>query len=131
MVPWLLRYITVRMNQLPVSTTVGRVSPREVVTGIKTDYDRDMSLEFGSYCQVYQPKRNNELEPRTVGCIALCPKLNSTGSVIFLNLNTLEVIHRGKWYELPVPQELVNRMERMCHKYGKLRAEDIKLDGMQ
>ena len=64
-------------------------SPREVFTGIKTDFNRDFKVSFGEYVQAHvAPVPSNGPEGRTVAAIALCGTGNSKGSVRFYDVKT-------------------------------------------
>jgi hypothetical protein len=70
-------FVVSRLNMFPSSEHRDGVSPRELYTGIKPNYDREVrKLSFGEYTQAYEDLDNNTNLPRkrTRGCIALFSK---------------------------------------------------------
>jgi hypothetical protein len=67
-----------------------------------------------NFRQVHDDRQQtNTMEPRTTGAINLGPTGNIQGAHKFLSLSTGEVIVRRKWTELPVPSEVLLRMEEL------------------
>ena len=93
LIKYLLYYVVSRLNLIPSSTSASRISPREIFTGRKADYNHDLRITFGEYCQVNEPDDigKNGLKSRTIGAIALVPTGNLQGSVRFLSLSTGQV----------------------------------------
>ncbi len=70
-------------------------------------------LPFGAYAQVHDdPQITNNMEPRTTRAINLGPS-NMQGGHKFLSLATGDIITRRKWTELPVPSEVILRLEEL------------------
>ena len=87
-------------------------SPREIVTGLSTDYKRDCKVDIGSYVEASADATvTNDNTERTRSCIALGPVGNRQGSVKS-RLNVLtssrEKLHRRTVTQLPWP--LDNRL---------------------
>jgi hypothetical protein len=77
------------------------------------DYKAICKLPFGAHVQVHEdPQITNTLEPKTTGGINLGP-CNMQGGHKFLNLATGEVMVHRKWTELPVPSEVILRLEEL------------------
>ncbi len=103
---------TLWINAFPpkggVSTTL---SPRNILTGIQFDFNKHCKLPFGSYVQAHQePSPSNTQTARTVGAICLGPTGNIQGAYKFLNLRTGKRIIRRRWTSLPMPQEVIDRV---------------------
>ena len=113
---WLVSFCVSRLNLLPSGVTDSMVVPREAFTGRKTDYERDLRVEFGEYVQAIDATitKTNSTEPRTQGAIALCPTGNLAGSVRFFCLETGGIITRDHWTSLPMPREVVNYMNALA-----------------
>jgi hypothetical protein len=60
--------------------------PLECLIGRKLDFNVDLRVAFGDYCQVHCADMDNSLEQRTSGAIALLPSHNLRGSVTFFDL---------------------------------------------
>jgi hypothetical protein len=93
------------------STNLG---PRNIMTGIQFDNNKHCQLQFGSYAQAHQePDPTNAQAARTVGAICLGPTGNMQGSYKFLNLRTGKRITRRRWTLLPMPQEVIERVNQL------------------
>jgi hypothetical protein len=85
-----------------------------VLGGQHLDYKMLCRLPFGAYVQVHDDRLiNNDLEPRTIGAINLGPTGNIQGPHRFMSLVTGEIIVRRTWTELPIPSEVLIRMEEL------------------
>jgi hypothetical protein len=77
----------------------------------KLDYKTMCQLPFSAYTQVHDDLEvTNTMESRTTGAINLRPTGNIQGSHKFLSLNTGGIIIRRNWTELPVPSDVINRL---------------------
>jgi hypothetical protein len=86
-----------------VSTTL---SPRTINTGTKFDFN-----QHREYVQVHEENLpTNSLQARTVGAICLGPCGNLQGGYLFYNLRTGKKITRRKWTTLPMPREVIDRV---------------------
>jgi hypothetical protein len=90
-----------------VSTTL---SPETIVTGRGKPDFRTMTLEFGTYVQVYDGT-SNDTKSRTLGAIALNPTGNSSGDFYFMSLTTGQRIHRRSWTVLPISDLVISRVD--------------------
>jgi hypothetical protein len=64
-----IAFVTHNLNLLAHSHSPSLVvSPRELLTGRKTDVNIDFRIAFGSYVQMYQTETSNSMEERTLGC---------------------------------------------------------------
>ena len=113
---WLVYFAVMRKNL--ISTKADTPPPKELFTGLKVNYKCDLRVGFGDYCQVYKPngRKNNVNEDRTEGAIALLPSGNLQGSVKFLSLSSLKIITRDKWTALPMPQEVIDYLNKLSDK---------------
>jgi len=111
---WLVYYRISRINCIPSSTNLVRVSPRELFYGRKLVAMRDIRLGFGEYVQCTTPNLiKNSMSPRTEGAISPLPVGNLQGSVKFFSLATGKVIVRDKWTVLPMPQSVMEHVNQM------------------
>ena len=98
----------------PPKGRIGSVSPRTLITGIKLDNRKHCQLPFGYYVQVHkEPTPTNLPEARTIGAITLGPTGNLQGGYKFLNLHTGKKISRRKWTRLPMPTEVIERVNQL------------------
>ena len=59
------------------------------------------------------------MKPRTDPCIALLPTLNEQGTYIFFDLRSRRIVRRDKWTELPFPEDIINRCNKLAANQGK------------
>lgn len=79
-------------------------------------------LPFGSYCQVHKVTNpRNSLAARTQGAISLGSSGNMQGAQRFLSIKTGEVIIRYSWTEVPMPDEVIDRVNHL----GKDQPEQL------
>ena len=78
------------LNAFPAKRGVSdAISPQEIMSGHKLDYNKHCKLPFGAYMQAHEePTPSNSQQARTVGAICLGPTENIQGSYKFLNLHT-------------------------------------------
>ena len=114
MVIELAKFVVFWLNSFPnkngISTTM---SPREIVTGEKMDYRAHCRYEFGQYVQCHE-QHDNSMAPRTIGALALRPTGNRQGSYYFLSLDSGRVITRNNATTLPMPDEVIKRVEALA-----------------
>ena len=56
------------------------------------------------------------MQSRTLGAITLGPDKSARGGYHFMNLNTGRKIHRRTWTPLPMPDEVIVRVEQLGKK---------------
>ena len=89
--------------------------PHTLLTGLKMTYNRHCRLEFGEYVQTHE-EHDNSLNPHTIGALALRPAGNVPGGYFFFSLTTGKVINGMCWTTIPMPQEVIDWVERMAHQ---------------
>lgn len=89
------------------------MSPRELVTGIMLDAGKHCVIPFGSYVQTHE-EHDSSMETRTIGAIALRPSGNTQGGHYFMSLQTGRRLVRNHWTEIPMPADVVKRVEDMA-----------------
>jgi len=73
--------------------TLGKDLVKDLVfTGYKPDFKTELSLAFGDYVEVYDPKSkgksNDIMTAQTEPCVALYPSASRNGSWVFYSLLT-------------------------------------------
>ena len=77
-------------------------------------------MPFGSYVQVHDnPSPTNSPTARTIGAITLGPTGNLQGGYKFLNLRTGKNITRRNWTHLPIPIEVIKRVNAIGAAQGQ------------
>ena len=104
------------LNMFPRKGGISKtMSPRTLLTGLTMNYNRHCRLEFGEYVQTHE-EHDNSLNPRTIGALALRPTGNVQGGYFFFSLTTGKVINRMRWTTIPMPKEVIERVERMARQ---------------
>ena len=93
----------------PSGSICGDLSPRTIITGQTIDFNRHVKHEFGAYVQTHEAN-DNTMRERTVGAIALRPTSNEQGSYYYLSLSTGRKINCLRATELPMPQDVIDRV---------------------
>ena len=102
------------LNMFPPKGGIRSMSPRTLMTGIKLDYKKHFQLPFGYYVQVHkEPPSNNSPASWTIGAITLGPRGNLQSSYKVLNLQTGKKITRRNWTDLPMPIEVIKRVNQL------------------
>ena len=99
-----------------------RLSPKELLTGIKAIFTRDLRIGFLDYIKLTEPVNEttyNSLKPRTRGGVALYSLGNTKGSVIFMTLKTRIEVAREKFHLLPVPDVVTSHLNAVAAKDKK------------
>lgn len=97
-------------------------SPRMIMSGKPLDYKKELAVQFGSYCQVHMHHApRNSMKERTSGGICLGPSGNEQGGCRFLHLSTGAKITAFKWTVLPMPDNVIVRVNHL----GKDQPKDL------
>ena len=125
----LLKFVAMWMNALPADNGVSdTISPREIVTRLKMNFDKHCKVLFGSYVKASEDSDiTNTLRDRTQECIALGPTGNVQGSLACFDINTGEVLTRCTVTSLPMPDRVVKKMIAWGKKSTQMRKQDIAL----
>jgi hypothetical protein len=98
------------LNIFPPKDSVSRdISPRELITGVKIDFNKHIRAEFGEYVQVHE-EHDNTMKTRTTGVIATKPTGNTQGGHWFYSLATGWMLDRRRWTSLPMPADVIERI---------------------
>ena len=104
------------LHAFPRSDGISRdMSPREIITGVRLDFNRHCKFEFGQYVQTHE-ETDNTMTTRTVGALALRPTGNVQGTWFFLSLSTGRIIKRNTATPLPMPEHVIDRVHRMARQ---------------
>ena len=123
-IQYLLFFVVLRLNMTP--TKVSNESAFEQVYGRKLDFKRNLKAGFGDYVQAHRNKVDNSMAPRADGGIALYDSGNIEGSWYVYNLNTDSLIKRNKFNIIPMPQLVIDHINRMCdHEHNVRGSEPI------
>jgi len=108
----LVQYTVFWLNNIPKEGQTH--SPKEIIMGKqKIDVKFICKFPFGAYVQAHKDQEiTNTMLPRTTGAIDLGPS-NLKGGHKFLSLETGDIIVRKRWTEMPVPTDVIIRLEEM------------------
>ena len=116
LLPWLLYFVVYCLNCIPVNSSGFYVSPRELMTGRKLNYKRDLRFEFGSYIEARNPSGDSSMAGRTNGMIPLLSSGNIQGSVHCFSLETKRVVVRDSWTVLPMPDIVISMLNNLAEE---------------
>ena len=117
---WLIYFVVSRINLTPSTVGNNFISPREQLTGVRPDFNRDLRVSFGEYVETHEPDpqpillKNNAHTDWTEAAIALLPLGNLDGSVMFFCLSTNSFIKRDRWTPLPMNNNCIQHLNRLA-----------------
>jgi hypothetical protein len=119
----LMMFVTLWINAFPSDSGVSDVySPREIVTGMKMDYQKHCKARFGSYVEAsVDPTITNTLQARTTPCIVLGPTGNLQGAVKCYSLETKQILDRRDITPLLMPDRVIKRVVQLGKKAKQQR----------
>ena len=83
------------INAFPNRSENFGFSPRDIMTGLSTDYDRDCKVDIGSYVEAStDATATNDNTERTRSCVALGPVGNRQGSVKCFDIESGKILHQ-------------------------------------
>jgi hypothetical protein len=95
------------LNIFPPKDGISRnTNPRELITGVKIEYNKHIQAEFGEYVQVHE-EHDNTMHTRTTGAIATKPTGNAQGGHWLYSLATVPMLDRRRWTPLPMPLDVI------------------------
>ena len=95
----------------PKSGITTKLSPRNIITGKSLNYKHHFKLPLGDYVQVHEEEQpRNSMAERTLGAICLGPIDNAQGGYKFMSLRSGKLIRRYAWTEVPMTQEVIDRV---------------------
>lgn len=99
------------------------------ITGRKIGCRKEYLLGFGDYVEAYNPSlwSNDVTQKRTEPFIALYPSTNISGLWIHYNLEPERYVRRTYWHKLPMPQNMIDRMNVLAGD-KLITAVDIIID---
>ena len=111
MVHALVEHIVYWLNAFPSNQGI-QLSPSTIVTGRPKPNFNHTHISFGAYALVHVKSTNN-MKGRSVPAIALKAS-NDWGGFYFMSLLSGKRIHSNNWTELPISDEVINRVHEMA-----------------
>jgi hypothetical protein len=98
------------LNQFPALDGISdKISPFTMMTGKSNPDYTQITLDFGSYVQVFEDNNpSNSTHSRCTGAIALNPTGNISGDHYFMSLNTCRRLSRRQWTVIPITDEVIS-----------------------
>jgi hypothetical protein len=112
MVKDLVAYAVSRINIRRTTAISQNVCPRVLFTGMRVDYQKELSLAFGDYCEVFDGTDNMSRQ-RSVPCIALYPCCNTTGSWVFFSMQSQKWLRCTIWKKMGRTNEIIKQMNAL------------------
>jgi hypothetical protein len=118
------------LNVFPYAHGISDVlSPCQIVTGSKIDFNLQCHLAFHSYVQTHEA-HDNTMAPHTIGALALWPTGNVQGGFHFYSLTSGKVNKRNHWTELPMPNEVIDKVHTLARRANAARGPLAFFNGM-
>ena len=117
----LVRNVIFWMNAFP--SVQGRLrdnSLRYIMTGRPITYKAHVPCEFRQYPQTHE-EHDNSMDKWMMGAICLGLTGNQLGGHYFMSLLTRSVIKCSRWTELPMPSDVIQRVNSMGTQQGMPR----------
>ena len=113
MITSLMDHVISNLNNFPFKNSISStISPATIVEGVpKPDFSHKR-IAFGSYAIVWI-RTTNDMKRRAVPAIAL-NQSNRQGGHYFMSLDTGKRIHSYHWDKVPIPKEVINRVEKLA-----------------
>lgn len=124
LVDWAVLAATRETNMQQTASSTSLLSPREKFLGRQYDFKRDGRTPFGTYVQLRARTTDNTASARTEGSIILMPRDNLTGTMYAYNINTLKIVTREQYIELPMSDELISHMNALAEDDGLSRGSE-------
>ena len=116
LMPHLVMSSAKKLLLFPSSTRTDRIFPFEAFFCRKADTKKDIGPPSGSYCQVTGRVLSNSMDPRTIRCLYLEPKMNGTGTHTFMRIDTRSVISANHYAVLPIPPLVITTVNGWAPK---------------
>ena len=113
---WAVRAAAFTINLTPTRNSFEFASPREKLFGTLLDAAVELRHAFGDYVQVHHEDIDNSMNERTSGALALAPTGALDGSWWYYSLTTTKVVRRRRATALPMPQDVIDAVERAAAK---------------
>ena len=118
---WLVNGAIYSINLVPTRNSYEFASPREKLYGVIIDAELDLKHAFGDYVQIHEENIDNTMKARTAGAIALKPTGATDGSWYYWTIRTGKVVRRRRATELPLPDTVVEHINKQAAKRRKQR----------
>ena len=106
------------LNAFPAQNGISsQHSPRYIMTGRLLDTKLHARLQFGEYVQMHE-EHSNDMNAWTTRGICLGPTGSSNGSHKFMSLASGKSVTRTRWTALPMPSEVIKRVNFMGKTQG-------------
>jgi hypothetical protein len=113
-IPYLVSLATRAVNMVITSNSINSTTPWENFMGRKMNYQVDLRTFFGQYVQAQQLLIDNSMTARTSASIAMVSTGNERRTVIFFDLNSKKFMHRDRWTEVALTQEIIERVNSLA-----------------
>ena len=103
------------LNDFPSKESLSQtMSPAAIVEGVPKPDMKYKRISFGSYALVWV-RTTNTMKRRAIPSITL-KSSNRCGGYYFMSLNTGRRLHSYHWTQLPIPDDVIERVETMAEK---------------
>ena len=112
-VNWVCRNI----NEIPNSNKLMGITPRELMTGMRTDFNHISRVFFGMFAMIYNNKSNNSVNiVRSYRAICVGIDDNIKRSPIWFNLDTKHECICSNFTALPIGDDIVEEINNLSYE---------------
>ena len=114
-------FLFIWVNALPVKNGVSnKHSPLVIVVHTNMIWKKHFKVVLGAYCEIHnETGPSNSMVPCTHQAIALGPTSNLQVTHKLLCLNTGNVLKRRNFTEYPIPDRVINRVNKWVNKMSQ------------
>ena len=110
---WVCRNI----NEIPNNNKILGITPRELMTGMRTDYNQISRVFFGMFAMIYNNKSSNTVHiVRSYRAICVGIDDNIKRSPIWFNLDTKHECICSNFTSLPMGDDIVEEINNLSHE---------------
>ena len=110
---WVCRNI----NEIPTSNKLLGITPRELMTGLRTDYKQISRVYFGMFAMVYNNQSTNSVQiVRSYRAICVGIDDNIKRSPIWYNLDTRRECVSSNFTSLPIGEDIIKEINNLSHE---------------
>lgn len=113
---------------LALNRVSNTISPREIFTQQRINYDRHCCLMFVQYVKTHEGHDNTQ-KWRTIGAIAMCPTGTRQGGYLCFSLEKGRLIRRNYWTETIMPKEVIDRVHQLAQRNDLVGVEFADKNG--
>ena len=112
-----INWVCRNINEIPNSNKILGITPRELMTGMRTDFNQISRVFFGMFAMIYNNKSSNTVHiVRSYRAICVGIDDNIKRSPIWFNLDTKHECICSNFTSLPMGDDIVKEINNLSHE---------------